>query len=148
VCHTGTGLSTGPTFFVIFINDIDSVRYGRTNMKLFADDATFYCEIDLKDRSLSVQTSLNNLATWAYTWQLFNYVHKCCVLSTVINKRTSHSGSNKYYLNGVSVTNNVNVSDLGITISAELSYNALINNIVAIWSVTVIEYFITWFCLT
>jgi len=83
------------------------------------------------DCSLSLQTSLNNLATWAFAWQLSINVQKCCVLSTVINKRTIHSGSNKYYLNGVLLANNVNVLDLGITISADLSYNAHINNIVA-----------------
>ena len=38
---------------------------------------------------------------------------------------------NKYYLNGVLLTNNVNVLDLGITISADLSYNAHNNNIFA-----------------
>jgi len=54
-----------------------------------------------------------------------------CVLSTAINKRTSHSGSYKYYLNGVLLTTNVNVLDLGITISADLSDNVHINNIVA-----------------
>jgi len=52
-------------------------------------------------------------------------------LSTVINKLTSNSGSIKNYLNGVLLTNNVNILDLGITISADLSYNAHINNIVA-----------------
>jgi len=40
----------------------------------------------------------------------------CFIYSTVINKRTSHAGSNKYYLNGVLLANNVNVLDLGITI--------------------------------
>jgi len=63
-------------------------------------------------------------------WQLSIIVQKCCVLSTVINKRTSHSGSNKYYLNGALLTNNVNVLDLGITISDGLSSNVHINNIV------------------
>jgi len=52
-------------------------------------------------------------------------------LSNVINKCTILSCSNKYYLNGVLLTNNVNVLDLGITISADLSYNVHINNIVA-----------------
>jgi len=50
----------------LFINDIDSVCHGRSNMKLFADDAKLYSEIDLNDCSLSLQTSLNKLATWAF----------------------------------------------------------------------------------
>jgi len=39
-------------------------------MKLFADDAKLYSEIHLNDCSLYLQTSLNNLATWAFAWQL------------------------------------------------------------------------------
>jgi len=107
------------------------VCHGRTSMKLFADDAKLYSEIDLNNCSLFLQTYLNNLATWAFAWQLSIDVQKFCVLPTVINKRTSHSVSNEYYLNGVLLTNNVNFLDLGITISADLSYNAHINNIVA-----------------
>lgn len=125
------GSVLGPILFIIFINDIDSVCHGQTNIKLFADDAKLYSAIDLKDHSLSLQISLNNLVTWADAWQLSINVCKCCVLSTVSSKRTSHSGSNNYYLNGVLLTTNVNVLDLGITISADLSYNAHINNIVA-----------------
>jgi len=100
-------------------------------MKLFADEAKLYSEMDLNDCSFPLQTSLNNLATWDFAWQLSINVQKCCVLSTVINKRTSHSGSN-FYLNGVLLTNIVNILDLDITILADLSYNAHINNIVAI----------------
>jgi len=93
------GSVLGSILFIIFINDIDSVYHGQTNMKLFADDAKLYSKIDLNDRSLSLQTSLNNLATWAFARPLSINVQKCCVLSTVFNKRTSHSCSNKYYLN-------------------------------------------------
>jgi len=56
----------GPILFIIFIDDIDSVCHGQTNMKLFADDAKLYSEIDLNDCSLSLKTSLNYLATWAF----------------------------------------------------------------------------------
>jgi hypothetical protein len=125
------GSVLGPILFIIFINDIDSVCHGQTNIKLFADDAKLYSEIDLNDRSVSLQTSLNNLATWADVWQLSINVQKCCVLSTVRNNRTSHTCSNSYYLNGVLLVNKEQVLDLGITISADLSYKAHINNIVA-----------------
>jgi hypothetical protein len=70
VCHSGVsqGLVLGPILFVIFM--ILIVCHGRTNMKLIADDAKLYSEIDLNDSSLSLKTSLNNLTTWAYAWQL------------------------------------------------------------------------------
>jgi len=55
-----------PILFIIFINDTDSVCHGRTNMELFTDDAKLYNEIELNDCSLSLQTSLNNLTTWAF----------------------------------------------------------------------------------
>jgi len=95
------GSVLGPIIFTIFINDIDIVCHGRTNMKLFTDDVKLYSEIYLNVCSLSSHTSLNNLATWAFAWQLFINVHTFCVLSVVINKRTSHSGSNITNLNGV-----------------------------------------------
>jgi len=100
------------------------VSWSYTNTKIFADDAKLYSEIDLglNDCSLSLQTSLDNLATSAFAWQLSINVQKCCVLSTVINKRSSHSGSIKHYLNEVLLTNNVNVLDLGISIAYTLIY--------------------------
>jgi len=100
-------------------------------MKLFADDAKLYSEINLNDSSASLQVSLNNLVSWADTWQLSINVKKCCVLSTAITKRSNLFTSNSYYLNGVLLTNESQVLDLGITISADLSFNVHINNIVA-----------------
>jgi len=67
----------GPILFVLFINDIVSVCHGLTNMKLFADDAKLYSERDLNDCSSSLQTSLNNLANWAFAWQLSINAKKC-----------------------------------------------------------------------
>jgi len=89
------GSVLGPILFIIFINHIYSVCHGRTNRKLFADDAKLCSEIDLglNDCSLSLQTFLDILATGAFAWQLSVNVQKCCVLSNVINKRTRHSGS-------------------------------------------------------
>jgi len=150
-CQSCSGLPQGsvlsPILFIIFINDIDSVCHDRINMKLCADDAKLHGEIDLNDCSISLQTSLNNLATWVFAWQLFINVQKCCVLFTLINKLTSHSGSNKYYLNGVLLTNNVNILDLGIAISTDLAYNGHINNIVARYY-SDRAYFNSWFCFT
>jgi hypothetical protein len=125
------GSVLGPILFIIFINDIDCVCHGKTNLKLFADDAKLYSEIDLSCHSSSLQSSLNNLATWAEAWQLLINVQKCFVLSTVSSKRTNVSSSRSYYLNGVLLTNSASVLDLGITISPDLSYTAHINNIVS-----------------
>jgi len=45
-----SGISFRLYFFIIFINDIDSVCHGQTNIKLFTDDAKLYSEINLNDR--------------------------------------------------------------------------------------------------
>jgi len=119
----------GPILFIIFINDIDSVCHGNTSLKLFADDAKLYCKIDLIAPSATLQQSLNNLATWAETWQLTINIQKCCVLSTTTTKRKNIN--NSYYLNGLLLCNNSHVVDLGISISSDLTFNLHINNIVA-----------------
>jgi len=76
-------------------------------------------------------------------------VEKCFVLFTARNKRSNHSISNKYYLNGVLLTNNACVLDLSITISFDLSYNAHVNNIVTkALGPTAIKHFIERFCFT
>jgi hypothetical protein len=122
------GSVLGPILFLIFINDIDSVCCGNTILKLFADDAKLYSEIEINCTSSSLQNSLDHLVKWADLWQLKINISKCHVLST------SNSNNSKlcaYYLNNVRLSSCENVMDLGVTVSINLSFNMHINNIVA-----------------
>ena len=54
-----------PTLFSIFINDITSVCNGGVKIKLFADDVKLYSVIDILSSPISLQQSLDCLASWA-----------------------------------------------------------------------------------
>jgi len=70
------GSVLGQILFVIFINDIDSVCRGRTNMKLFADDAKLCSEIDLNDGSAVMGSKLFFSSLTKTIFQLKNVVKR------------------------------------------------------------------------
>jgi hypothetical protein len=122
------GSVLGPILFLIFINDLESICCGESNIMLFADDAKLYSRIDIDQPSVSLQHSLDRLSHWAESWQLAINISKCCVLSTCSNKAVS---CNSYYLDRNLIPSTSYILDLGITITSDLSFHTHINNIVA-----------------
>jgi hypothetical protein len=58
------GSVLGPTLFLIFNNDITLVCSDNVKIKLFADDVKLYGIIDITNRTVSLQQSLDRLASW------------------------------------------------------------------------------------
>ena len=134
VCEVVSGVPQGsvlgPILFLIYINDIEKVCMGSCLLKLFADDLKLYCKITVDCPSLSLQSTLNNTCEFANDRQLaINFV-KCNVLSV---SRTSSSTPNNsvYLINNIPIKCVPEVTDLGVTISSDLSFKAHINSIVA-----------------
>jgi len=90
------GSVLNPSLCITFINVIDSVCHGRTNIKLFLLMTQSYI---VNYTSMIVHYPYGRLSTilqlGLVAWQLSMNVRKYCVLSTVINKRTIHSCFNK-----------------------------------------------------
>jgi hypothetical protein len=59
---------------------------------------------------------------------LYINISKCSILS--ISSKT-HQVPRLYYINGISITSNSIIVDLGVTICADLSYQTHITNIVS-----------------
>jgi hypothetical protein len=61
----------------MFINDIrDVVSDLNVTMKLFADDAKIYSELD-SGRSDDLRTACNRVVSWAENWQMRLATSKC-----------------------------------------------------------------------
>ena len=95
---------------------------------MFADDCKLYSELTVNRSSDSLQLTLNNLCAWTIKWQLNINVLKCIVL-TICRDLTSIQSA--YFINDVPILSASSVSDLGVTISYDLSFNQHINNIVS-----------------
>ena len=121
------GSVLGPVLFLIFINDIDHVCCGDTNLQLFADDCKLYSSVTINCNSISLQQSVDNLANWANNWQLSININKCAVLR-IGSKRGSASPC--YVINNMTLINTDLITDLGVEVDSDLSYHAHIVSIV------------------
>jgi hypothetical protein len=132
VCDVTSGVPQGsvlgPILFLIYINDIDCACCGNTVLQLFADDAKLYSHINVSCLSDSLQQSLTKLTRWANDWQLSINVQKCSVLS--ISAKPASLLVN-YNINDLPVPRQGSTTDLGVTITYDLSFATHINNIVS-----------------
>ena len=116
-----------PVLFLIFINDIESICCGETDLKLFADDLKLYSSVTIDSPLQSLQQSIDNLVDWATRWQLEINISKCATFTVGTTR-----GNNSIYTTNNKRLNNVDsIADLGVEIDSNLSYQAHIANIVS-----------------
>ena len=107
------GSVLGPLLFLIFINDLDQGI--RSHILKFADDTKVFQELrDATDCS-TLQSDLDNLATWAEKWQMDFNVQKCKVMH--VGKRKD---SCSYSMGGMKLTEEEAEKDLGVWISSDM----------------------------
>jgi ribonuclease P/MRP protein subunit RPP40 len=124
------GSVLGPTLFLIFINDIcDVVADLNVTMKLFADDAKIYSELDL-GLSNDLCTACDRIMSWAENWQMRLATNKCTALR--ITNKTSHDATSAdHYMLGKEHLNwCTEARDLGVLIDNKLQFNQHIASVV------------------
>ena len=123
------GSVLGPTFFTIFINDVDDHIKHSTVLK-YADDIRLYhsCNSDSKsqtEHSALFQLDIDALASWSSLWNLKFNPLKCCVL---------HFGRSnmkaQYKINNLDLIKKNQEKDLGIVISDKFKFDTHIDSIV------------------
>ena len=124
------GSVLGPILFLVYINDLDKIFSDQLCLtsKLFADDCKLYSRVIINHPSHDLQLALNRLCSWAVKWQLFINVLKCIFLCI---SRSLLSSQSVYFINNVPIVSASSVSDLGVTINHDLTFNLHINTIVS-----------------
>ena len=110
------GSVLGPTFFVVFINDIpDSIN---STVNIFADDTKLFRSVTSDEEHVVLQSDLDMLADWSETWQLKFNASKCKVLHI-----GQHDTNYEYYLGNSKLENTTMEKDLGVIMDGELKFH-------------------------
>ncbi len=127
------GSILGPLLFLIYINDLPTYLENNSSIALYADDSKLFRPIYLPNDSFSLQKDLDSLSHWGENWAMAFNVSKCKVVHFSRKKLPSvhHLMSKNYYLSGNQLENVPNISDLGITITNNLSWSKHIEEIVS-----------------
>lgn len=121
------GTVLGPLFFLCYINDFpDSVS--SSSVRLFADDALLYRQIESKADQNLLQTDLDSLVKWSHDWGMHFNSKKCYVLTTTL-KTKPHSFV--YNLSGQNLESVKSHPYLGVTLDSKLSWTPHINSTIA-----------------
>ena len=120
------GYVLGPIFFIMYIDDVFLVFQGSAiNHKLFADDLKLFSTVNTHFNFSSLQSALDRLQRWCTDWQLTINTQKCYVLH--LGKNNSYA---LYFLNGCCIGAADNVTDLGVDIDCNLSFDKHINKVI------------------
>ena len=118
------GSVLGPILFLVYINDFpDQVR---SRVRLFADDTAMYLALDRQDKSEILQKDLENLEKWEKLWDTSFNPSKCQVIHVT---RPKNPFQTKYNLHGCVIESVPSAKYLGVTISEDLQWTDLINDI-------------------
>ena len=105
------GSIIGPLLFVLYINDICDVF--TSFMKLYADDAKLYRNINSRKDVLSLQNDLNALFLWSKIWRMNFNISKCKFMSICRKVKIDFD----YSIDNNILSRVTEFNDLGITIT-------------------------------
>ena len=116
------GSILGPLLFIIFINDLPAVLSSAI-IFLYADDTKCLMPISTMCDCKLLQDDLTRLSKWCSHWNLSLNELKCSAISFTTKAPSNNSPILfKYEANGKQISSKYNQKDLGITVSADLSW--------------------------
>ena len=119
------GSVLGPLLFLCYINDIPSAV--KSKIKLYADDALLYRDINSEEDIIILQEDLNALSQWAKKWQM-NFNPTKCECLRISNKLNLPNLA--YYLDNTMIKQVEHAKYLGVIIDQKLNWHEHINSIV------------------
>ena len=119
------GSVLGPILFNIFINDITDSLQDHVTVKLFADDVKLYSELSVPTDVLNFQSYLDQIQTWAATWQIGISYSKCNTMEL-----GPHPTRTEFFLSNSRIQTTSITKDLGVQFESNLKFKAHNNDIV------------------
>ena len=119
------GSVLGPLLFLCYINDIPNIV--KSNIKLYADDALLYRNINSEEDIHILKEDLNALVLWAKKWQM-NFNPSKCECMIISNK--SNLPTLTYSIDNIVIKQVEHAKYLGITIDQKLKWHKHINSVV------------------
>ena len=121
------GSVLGPLLFLIYINDLPNGI--KSNIKLFADDATIYIDFDNPDQAAeSLNGDLLYLKTWADQWLVKFSPAKTKSMTLAFKKQNNPP---QLVFNDVNLDDVTDHKHLGITLSSNLNWSLHIKTILS-----------------
>lgn len=118
------GSVLGPLLFLIYINDIGT---GITSkIRLYADDCVLYREINNDSDRVALHTDLNKISSWCDRWLMSLNISKC---KHICFTRKRQPIGTQYCLNGSPLSETSEAKYLGVTFSADLTWNRHVQSI-------------------
>ena len=119
------GTVLGPLLFLAYINDMPGTV--KSTIRLFADDALVYRNINSIEDSAELQKDLNELQQWEAEWQMEFNPDKCEVLRLTQKKKNIINYN--YSIHGQTLQTVEEAKYLGVTLDSKLSFNPHIEKI-------------------
>ena len=107
------GSVLGPLLFLLYVNDLPGDI--KSDCLFYADDLKIWRPVESANDVTILQQDLDVVLNWSKSWKLPISYEKRIYLN-IDRRRQAHS----YYLDGLEVTHNETVPDLGITVTSDL----------------------------
>ena len=114
------GSMLGPLLFLVYCNDAQYYIQENSTLALFADDSKLFRSLDVSSCIISLQQDLNSLQKWNIDMKMQFNTKKCKVMHVSRKKLKTQTS---YYLAGQQLEQVTHVTDLGVTVSNDLSWS-------------------------
>ena len=98
-----------------------------SEIRLFVDDCVYYREIKAEENTMTLQSDIDRLGSWARKWGVRFPPVKCNMMQ-LMRKRIKKIHAS-YTLEGTDLENVESIKYLGVTITSDFSWNTHVSNV-------------------
>ena len=125
------GSILGPLLFLVYINDLPNGL--KSNVKLFADDTSFFTVVKDKNESGNIlNNDLQSISRWAYKWKmLFNPDPKKPAQEVLFSRKNQIQNHAIISLNNIQVERSSHQKHLGLILDKKVNFKEHVNTAIS-----------------